>query len=64
MPIIKKYEGIGIRIEDDILVTKDGYEILSEKAPKEISEIEKVMKMKSRFDKPVYCKMIFLYNNF
>ena len=36
-------EGIGIRIEDDILVTKDGYKNLTEKAIKEISEIEEYM---------------------
>jgi len=36
----KKYRGIGIRIEDDILVMKDGYENLSREIVKEISEIE------------------------
>lgn len=36
----KKYRGIGIRIEDDILVTKDGYENLSYAIPKSIEEIE------------------------
>lgn len=30
----KKYRGIGIRIEDDILVTKKGYKNLSKKIPK------------------------------
>lgn len=35
-----KYRGIGIRIEDDILVTKDGYDNLSKEIIKEISEIE------------------------
>ncbi|MEA2096340.1 MAG: aminopeptidase P family protein [Candidatus Cloacimonadota bacterium] len=33
-------EKIGIRIEDDILVTKTGYKNLSENIPKEISELE------------------------
>lgn len=36
----QKYRGIGIRIEDDILVTKDGYENLSAKIAKSIREIE------------------------
>ena len=36
----KKYRGIGIRIEDDILVTCDGYENLSVGIKKEIKEIE------------------------
>ena len=37
----KKYRGIGIRIEDDILVTKDGYENLSKGIVKSIKDIEK-----------------------
>lgn len=36
-------EGLGIRIEDDVLVTKNGYEILSASVPKEIDEIEAYM---------------------
>ncbi|MEA1955926.1 MAG: aminopeptidase P N-terminal domain-containing protein [Campylobacterota bacterium] len=39
--IPKKYRGIGIRIEDDILVTKDGYENLSCDIFKSIKDIEK-----------------------
>ena len=37
-------EGIGVRIEDDILVTEDGSINLSESIPKEIKDIEKLMK--------------------
>lgn len=36
------YRGIGIRIEDDILVTKDGYENLSSGIAKSIEEIEAI----------------------
>jgi len=36
----KKYRGIGIRIEDDILVTKDGHENLSADIYKEVEDIE------------------------
>ncbi len=36
-------EKIGIRIEDDILVTEDGYKVLSALAPKTVEEIEKLM---------------------
>lgn len=36
----EQYKGIGVRIEDDILVTKDGYENLTRFAPREISDIE------------------------
>ena len=34
------YLGIGIRIEDDILITESGCEVLTEGVPKEIDEIE------------------------
>jgi Xaa-Pro aminopeptidase len=36
-------KNLGVRIEDTILVTKDGYEVLTEEVPKEIFEIEKLM---------------------
>ncbi|EGL53365.1 MAG: Xaa-Pro aminopeptidase [Pseudomonadota bacterium] len=39
----KKWHFTGIRIEDDVLVTKDGCEVLTEAAPKEIDEIEALM---------------------
>lgn len=39
----KKWHDIGIRIEDDVLVTKEGYEILSKDAPKDPDEIETLM---------------------
>lgn len=39
----EKWRGIGIRIEDDILVTKQGHEVLTNMAPKEIDEIEHLM---------------------
>src|SRR5690606_1711388 len=38
-----KYRGIGIRIEDDVLVTKDGNRNLTGKLPKEAYEIEAIM---------------------
>ena len=39
----EKWWNIGIRIEDDVLVSHDGPEVLSRDAPKTISEIETVM---------------------
>jgi Xaa-Pro aminopeptidase len=39
----KQWRGIGIRIEDDILVTKKGYEILTDGVPKQRDQIEKLM---------------------
>ncbi len=41
--VAKKWQGIGIRIEDDVLVTKDGCEVLSKDAPKTVEAIESVM---------------------
>ncbi len=38
-----KYRGIGIRIEDDVLVTKDGNVNLTVKCPKQAEEIEELM---------------------
>ena len=38
-----KYRGIGIRIEDDVLVTEDGNRNLTSKVPKDPDEIEALM---------------------
>ena len=38
-----KWWGIGIRIEDDVLVTRDGHEVLTKAIPKTIAEIETLM---------------------
>ena len=38
-----EYRGIGIRIEDDVLVTKSGCDVLTKALPKEIGEIESIM---------------------
>ena len=41
--IDSKWAGIGIRIEDDVLITEDGPVILTSKCPKEVSEIEAIV---------------------
>lgn len=46
-PCDKKWWGIAVRIEDDLLITKDGYELLSDKAPRTSEEIEKMMARES-----------------
>jgi len=38
-----KWRGIGIRIEDDVIVTETGYEVMTAGVPKEVSEIEDLM---------------------
>ena len=40
---LEKYKNIGVRIEDDVLVTKEGYELLSQGAPRRIAQIETLM---------------------
>ena len=46
----KKWWGIGIRIEDDVLVEKDKCKLLSTLVPRKASEIEKLIEQKSALD--------------
>jgi Xaa-Pro aminopeptidase len=39
-PAFEKYKGIGVRIEDDMLITPDGVRWLSEALPRKMNEIE------------------------
>ncbi|HLK71664.1 MAG TPA: M24 family metallopeptidase, partial [Steroidobacteraceae bacterium] len=39
----RRFRNIGIRIEDDVLVTKRGAEVLTARAPKDPDQIEAVM---------------------
>jgi Xaa-Pro aminopeptidase len=41
--VAKKWRGIGIRIEDDVLVTKDGCDVLTKDVPKTVKDIEALM---------------------
>lgn len=46
----KRWWGIAVRIEDDYLITADGYEHLSSSAPRKVEEIESIMKLPSPLD--------------
>jgi Xaa-Pro aminopeptidase len=41
--VARKWWNIGVRIEDDVLVTRAGYDVLSKNVPKTVEEIEALM---------------------
>jgi Xaa-Pro aminopeptidase len=41
--VAKKWRGIGIRLEDDVLVTPQGCDVITAGVPKTVEEIEAVM---------------------
>jgi len=53
----KKWWNIGVRIEDDILITKNSYENLSAESPRKWDEIEALAKQKSTFNEMKFPKI-------
>ncbi len=53
----KKWWGIAVRIEDDILIREKDYELLSIYAPRKIEDIEKMIADKSALDDFVLPKL-------
>jgi Xaa-Pro aminopeptidase len=44
----ERFWNLGIRIEDDVIVTPEGCEVITEGVPKSIDEIEKLMRQRAR----------------
>ncbi|MFD2939618.1 aminopeptidase P N-terminal domain-containing protein [Flavobacterium notoginsengisoli] len=53
----KKWWNIGVRIEDDILITKDSYENLSAESPRKWQDVEALAKQKSAFNEMKFPKI-------
>ena len=51
-PIPKELRGIGVRIEDDVLITPGGCEVLTAGTPKTVDEIERACAESPRLPRP------------
>ncbi len=43
-----EYLGIGVRIEDDVLVTESGFDVLTKAIPKSVADIEQVLAARAK----------------
>lgn len=46
--LARRWRGLGVRIEDDVLITRGGHEVLTAEAPKSVADVHRAMKHRRR----------------
>ena len=60
-PVVERYRDTGVRIEDDYFITAEGAQRVSEGAPREIAEIEALMREESAWNRTRRPEMVEWY---